>query len=69
MTQKELLQKIEQCARTNATVLDLSDNRLTELPGELGQLTNLTRLDLSHNQLTELPGELGQLTNLTRLGL
>jgi len=32
--------------------LDLSDNGLTELPPEIGQLTQLTSLSLGDNQLT-----------------
>ncbi|MCY3660693.1 MAG: leucine-rich repeat domain-containing protein, partial [Caldilineaceae bacterium] len=62
-----LQQKILQMARqrgaltvTPLTRLDLSGNRLTSLPSELGRLRpNL--LDLSDNRLTSLPPELGQL--------
>ena len=35
--------------------LDLSNNRLTELPASIGELTQLQRLDLYGNKLTELP--------------
>ena len=41
-------------------VLDLSGNRLTTLPLEIGRL-RLVRLDLSDNQLTDLPPTIGQL--------
>ena len=49
--------------------LDLSGQRLTTLPPELGRLTALTRLDLANNRLTTLPPEIGQLTALTQLFL
>lgn len=49
--------------------LDLSDNNLTGLPAELGQLNNLEVLDVSNNKLTGLPLELGNLTQLRILDL
>jgi small GTP-binding protein len=50
-------------------VLDLSGNKLSLLPAEIGQLANLTVLDLSNNQLSGLPAEIGQLANLRELDL
>ena len=62
---------IEQITREpdNATTLDLSNKKLTDLPSYIRQQTNLTHLDLQRNQLTALPDWIGELTNLTDLGL
>lgn len=51
------------------TGLDLSNNQLTELPGEIGHLTNLEYLNLSKNKLINLPEEIGRLTNLQELNV
>ncbi|MEL6150103.1 MAG: leucine-rich repeat domain-containing protein [Chloroflexota bacterium] len=48
--------------------LDLSDNRLTALPPEIGQLTALQELNLWNNQLMFLPPEIGQLASLQSTG-
>jgi Leucine-rich repeat (LRR) protein/GTPase SAR1 family protein len=69
MTDKELLEIIEDAAIEEATRLDLSGNHIEELPAEIGRLTNLTMLHLAGNQLTTLPTEIGKLTNLTVLNL
>ena len=69
---KEVLLQVllqNDAVREAVTTLDLSEQGLTELPPEIGQLTNLTVLRLSGNQLTALPPEICQLTNLTRLEL
>ncbi|NET83099.1 MAG: GTPase [Moorea sp. SIO1F2] len=50
-------------------VLNLSHNKIEELPKYLGNLSNLTWLNLSHNQLSNLPESLGNLSNLTWLDL
>ncbi|XP_056406068.1 leucine-rich repeat-containing protein 59 [Hyla sarda] len=52
-----------------ATVVDLSCNKLTTLPGEFCALTHIVRLDLSKNQLIQLPSEFGRLVNLQHLDL
>jgi len=65
----ELLQLIEKAAKEGTTSLDFSNQGLTELPPELGQLTHLEGLDLSDNQLVGLPSQIGQLSNLTKLDI
>jgi Leucine-rich repeat (LRR) protein/GTPase SAR1 family protein len=68
-------QKIEEALRSGATQLDLSarfvakDDKLTELPDSLAQLTQLQQLYLRNNQLTALPDSLAQLTQLQLLDL
>lgn len=42
-------------------------NKLSWLPGQIGEMRNLTVLDLSFNELYQLPPEIGMLTNLKRL--
>ena len=69
MTSAECRKIIEKAAAEGATELDLSNQKLKELPGEIGRLTNLTSLALRWNKLTQLPPEINRLTNLTSLGL
>ncbi|KAL5013850.1 hypothetical protein ScPMuIL_008120, partial [Solemya velum] len=50
--------------------LNLADNKLLEIPKEIGQLTNLTSLNISYNKLlTTLPDELGRCSRIWELGL
>jgi Leucine-rich repeat (LRR) protein len=49
------------------TQLDLSENRLAELPEQVGRLTALVSLNLRDDQLTELAASLRDLTALTWL--
>lgn len=53
----------------NLKVLNLSNNKFTGVPAEIGQLKKLEVLNLSNNQLTGLPYELGNLSNLKLLDL
>ena len=69
MQKDEILKLIEEAVRTGQTELDLSQNRMKELPVEITKLTNLTKLDLSENQLSKMPVEITQLVNLTALYL
>ncbi|MBD2206006.1 leucine-rich repeat domain-containing protein [Calothrix sp. FACHB-1219] len=81
MTEKELLQVIEQAAIEGVTELDLSGNELTALPPEIGKLTQLKKLilgkylydedgdiaDIIGNNLGALPVEIGLLNQLEEL--
>jgi internalin A len=69
MTNEELLEMIEEAKASGATWLNLSLNKLTILPPEIGQLIKLTRLDLSYNQLSSLPPEICQLPYLEEIHL
>ena len=69
MNQKTVLKIINKAAKDGRTELDLSGEKLTTVPAEIGQLKNLTELRLSGNKLTSLPAEFGQLKNLTELSL
>uniref|UniRef100_UPI000AB4732A leucine-rich repeat domain-containing protein n=1 Tax=Leptospira weilii TaxID=28184 RepID=UPI000AB4732A len=50
-------------------VLNLSFQKLSTLPKEIGELQNLQTLDLFDNKLTVLPKEILQLQNLQTLDL
>ena len=51
------------------TSLDLSNNNLLSLPGEIGLLQQMLSLTLKGNDLTYLPPEIGSLSSLTTLNL
>nr|XP_039247752.1 leucine-rich repeat-containing protein 40-like [Styela clava] len=46
-------------------VLDLHDNKLSQLPSVIGSLEVLEKLDVSHNELESLPSELSMLERLS----
>jgi Leucine-rich repeat (LRR) protein len=52
-----------------ACVIDLSGQKLTEVPQELFELKNITQLNLADNNLTKFPIELLQLKKLTSMNL
>ncbi len=68
MSLKVALTRIQKAQKSNATKLDLSKQKLTEIPSELFGLTQLIRINLSGNQITEIKG-LEQLTQLIELNL
>lgn len=49
------------------SMLDLRDNKLTEVPQEITLLVKLQRLDLTNNSLQNLPNEIGLMENLRHL--
>ncbi|TNF30094.1 MAG: leucine-rich repeat domain-containing protein [Bacteroidetes bacterium] len=51
----------------NLQWLDLSRNRLTEIPSQVGMLKNLKKLILNKNKIEQLPPEIGQLEDLREL--
>jgi Leucine-rich repeat (LRR) protein len=50
-------------------ILILDDNRLAELPSDIGGLSRLERLSAAGNRLTALPPSLGRLTALVSLNV
>lgn len=69
MTENELRETIRRAADEKWERLDLSNQHLTKLPPEIGELPDLLSLVLYNNHLTELPDEVGQLPNLSTLYL
>jgi internalin A len=65
MVSQQVLDLIAAARTDRATKLDLSGQKLTELPDSIGELDLLLELDLSNNQLTCLPDSIGNLTKLT----
>ncbi len=51
----------------NLQLLDLSKNRLREIPGEIGLLKKLKKLILFKNKLEALPAQMGELEDLREL--
>ncbi|KAK0082975.1 hypothetical protein PV326_006927 [Microctonus aethiopoides] len=57
------------CDLSLLTVLDLSYNEFTNLPGDISSLTSLEELYLQYNSLKKLPSEITQLSKLFILNL
>ncbi|ORZ26149.1 hypothetical protein BCR42DRAFT_401679 [Absidia repens] len=51
----------------NLTTIQLEDNQLTWLPGELWHLPRLQKLNIGRNALAELPADIGLLVGLKEL--
>jgi Leucine-rich repeat (LRR) protein len=51
------------------SVLDVSSNRLTALPLEIGKLTSLSSLYVGYNKLKTLPSEIGDISSLEKLNI
>jgi internalin A len=68
-SKKSLSARIEEARKSKATKLDLSGERLSQLPEALGQLIQLQELALFDNQLTAVSEVLGGLTQLQKLSL
>lgn len=51
----------------NLQLLDLSRNRIREVPPEIGRLKNLKKLILERNRIEALPAEIGELEDLREL--
>lgn len=52
-----------------ACVLDLSNQKLTEVPAQISQLTKLNELSFKNNDLTEVPKEVLNITTIISLDL
>jgi hypothetical protein len=57
------------CSLTHLVKIDLSKNRLVELPHDFGRLDSLQHLDLLGNELTTLPESFSRLSKLKWLDL
>ncbi len=69
MSYEKALEEIKKAVEKNLTTLHLSDNQLSTLPPEIGELKNLKELNLGSNKLSTLPPEIGEFKNLTTLHL
>jgi internalin A len=67
MTKHQLIAKIHLAKQEQWQELDLSQQTLTELPPDIGQLDSLRTLYLYQNKLRYLPPEIGQLKALQEL--
>jgi internalin A len=63
---KELIAKVK---AQQLTELDLSDQQITEIPKEIGDLISLQYLGLNNNQIAKLPESIGNLSSLLHLDI
>jgi internalin A len=69
MDEQEILSWIRTAKHKNLDGFDLSNNHITTLPPQIGDLDNITVLDVSNTGLIEVPPEIGKLRNLRILKL
>ena len=69
MTSRSILELIDRAYTENWKELDLSRQRLTEIPPGIGRLTQLETLNLHNNQITVIPDAITQLINLKNINL
>ena len=69
MSNQRVQQKIAHAIENAATILSLSNDKLSQVPSEILSLPHLTQLYLRDNALHSLTQEITQLANLTRLDL
>jgi leucine-rich repeat protein SHOC2 len=55
VTNDKLLKTIQAAKLGRRTSLALGDNKIKELPAEIGELASLMDLDMSRNELETLP--------------
>ena len=53
----------------DAAMILLSDNSLTSLPPEIGELTSAITFDVANNYLTMVPTQIGNMSNLKSINL
>lgn len=67
--QQNALKAIRKALSENADTLDLSGQRLEQIPNEVFELKKLKKLELRGNRLTKIPTRLEELQNLESLSL
>jgi Leucine-rich repeat (LRR) protein len=60
---------LEEVENNNLKSLDLSFQKLEEIPQYVFELSSLENLNLSHNQLKELPKDITKLSSLKTLDI